>query len=67
MYDRRKPPAPPKDAYINYKDVDTLSRFMTPQGKLQPRRKIGGDAKLQHRIREAVQRARFMGLLPYGS
>ncbi|MCA8961108.1 MAG: 30S ribosomal protein S18 [Planctomycetes bacterium] len=55
------------DTVINYKDIDTLLKFMTPQGKLMPRRRIGCDAKTQHRIRTAILRARTLGLLPYGN
>lgn len=55
------------DTVINYKEIDTLMRLLTPQGKLLPRRRIGCDSKTQHRIRTEVHRARFMGLLPYGN
>ncbi|RME13728.1 MAG: 30S ribosomal protein S18, partial [Ardenticatenia bacterium] len=34
-----------KVSYIDYKDTDTLWRYLTPQAKIQPRRKTGTCAK----------------------
>ncbi|MCI0652180.1 MAG: 30S ribosomal protein S18 [Planctomycetes bacterium] len=53
--------------YIDYKDIDFLQKLLSPQGKLLGRKRIGADAKTQHKVRVAVQRARFMALLPYGT
>ena len=50
---------------IDYKDIKTLSRFVTERGKIVPKRNSGLTAKWQRRIAEAVKRARFIGLLPY--
>ncbi|MGA1204062.1 MAG: 30S ribosomal protein S18 [Planctomycetota bacterium] len=52
--------------YIDYKDVDLLQKLVTSQGKMLSRRQIGCDARMQHRIKKAVHRARTMGLIPYG-
>lgn len=52
--------------YIDYKNVDLLSKALSPQGKLMSRRRTGADAKTQHRLRKAILRARFMALIPYG-
>lgn len=66
MMERRRGPLISKDAHIDYKNVELLSRLMTPQGKILPRRRIGCDAKTQHRIKRAIHRARYMAMLPYG-
>lgn len=50
---------------IDYKDIKTLSRFVTERGKIVPKRNSGLTAKWQRRVANAIKRARFMGLLPY--
>ena len=52
--------------YIDYKDMELLQKCVSLNGKLLSRRRLGTDAKTQHRIKRAVHQARFMGLLPYG-
>lgn len=52
-------------AYIDWKDVDYLSRFIPERGKIMPRRISGVSAKDQRRIARAIKRARVMALLPY--
>ena len=52
--------------YVDYKDIELLQKCLSPQGKILPRRRLGTDAKTQHKIKRAIHRARFMGLLPYG-
>ena len=60
-----------KDTYVaqfkalDYKDVDTLKKFVNPHGKIMPRRRTGLSAANQRALAEAVKRARFMALLPY--
>lgn len=51
--------------YIDYKDTDTLRRFMNDQGKILPRRVTGTSAKYQRQLSKAIKRARFLGMLPY--
>ncbi|MEX0769698.1 MAG: 30S ribosomal protein S18 [Balneolaceae bacterium] len=51
--------------YIDFKDVETLNRFINDQGKILPRRVTGTSAKYQRQLSKAVRRARFMALLPY--
>ncbi|MBS1262361.1 MAG: 30S ribosomal protein S18 [Calditrichaeota bacterium] len=53
--------------YIDYKDVKLLSRFITEQGKIIPRRISGTCAKNQRMLVDAIKRARYMALLPYVS
>ncbi len=50
---------------IDYKDVETLKKFLNPHGKIMPRRRTGLSALNQRALAEAVKRARFMALLPF--
>ena len=50
---------------IDYKNVELLKRFVTPNGKITPRRDTGTSAKYQRQLAVAIKNARFMGLLPY--
>jgi small subunit ribosomal protein S18 len=50
---------------VDYKDVVTLQKFMSPQGKLFDRKRLGNCAKHQRAIASAVKRARFLALLRY--
>lgn len=52
-------------AYVDWKDVDYLHRFVPERGKILPRRISGVSAKDQRRIARAIKRARVMALLPY--
>lgn len=49
----------------NYKDVDTLQRFMTDRAKIRPRRQTGLSAKNQRKLAREIKRARHLALLPY--
>lgn len=51
--------------YIDWKDVEYLSRFIPERGKILPRRISGVSAKDQRRLAKAIKRARSMALLPY--
>ncbi|MEI7719627.1 MAG: 30S ribosomal protein S18 [bacterium] len=55
----------PKFQRIDYKDVETLRKFLNPHGKIMPRRRTGLSASNQRALAEAVKRARFMALLQY--
>jgi len=50
---------------IDYKDVELLSKFISPNGKITPRRITGSCAKHQRMLTVAIKRARQMALLPY--
>jgi len=54
-----------KIAYIDYKDVNHLRRYINERGKIMPRRMTGTCAKHQRQLSEAVKRARAIALLPY--
>lgn len=55
----------PRPMYIDYKNVDLLSKFISRQGRMLSRRKTGCTAVSQHAVSKAIKRARFMALLPY--
>jgi small subunit ribosomal protein S18 len=55
----------PRPAFLDYKDVAGLKKFVTGQGKLMSRKRSGLSAVGQRALATAVKRARFMGLLPY--
>ena len=50
---------------IDYKDADTLRRFITERGKILPRRITGTCAKHQRAVALAIKRARMIALLPF--
>ncbi len=50
---------------VDYKDVENLKRFISPNGKISPRRVTGTCAKHQRDVAIAIKRARFMALLPF--
>lgn len=50
---------------IDYKDIDTLQRYITDQGKIRGRRQTGNCAKHQHQLSRSIKRARHLALLPY--
>ncbi len=52
-------------SHIDYKDIETLKRFLNPHGKIMPRRRTGLSSANQRALATAVKRARFMALLPY--
>lgn len=54
-----------KAEYIDYKDVDTLKRFIAENGKIFPRRMTGTSSKYQRMLTRAIKRARYMALIPY--
>jgi small subunit ribosomal protein S18 len=51
--------------HIDYKDIDILRKFLSPNGKIMPKRRTGVCAKNQRKLATAVSYARFMALLPY--
>jgi small subunit ribosomal protein S18 len=54
-----------KVEYVDYKDVDLLSRFMSDRGKIRGQRINGNDVQQQREVANAIKIAREMGLLPY--
>lgn len=56
-----------KDMYIDYKDEKRLSRFVSEQGKIIPKRITGTCARHQRQLVQAIKRARHLALLPFVS
>ena len=50
---------------VDYKDVETLKKFVNERGKILPRRVTGTCAKHQRHVAEEVKKARFMGFVPF--
>ena len=50
---------------IDYKDVDTLKKYINDKGKILPRRMTGACARHQRHIAAQIKRARSIGLLPF--
>ena len=50
---------------IDYKNIEMLSKFVDPRGRILSRRKTKISAKMQRRITTAIKRARHLALLPY--
>jgi small subunit ribosomal protein S18 len=51
--------------HIDYKDVDTLKKYLSRYGKITPRYYTGVSLKYQKMLASAVKKARVMALLPY--
>jgi small subunit ribosomal protein S18 len=56
-----------KVTHIDYKQVDTLRRFVDGHGKIIPRRKTGTCAKHQRGLALAIKYARHLALLPFAA
>ena len=54
-----------KEQSIDYKDVNTLKRYISETGKINPRRVNNLSAKEQRKLSLHIKYARYLGLLPY--
>ena len=54
-----------KNSEIDYKDVETLKKYVTERGKILPKRITGTCAMHQRELTKAIKRARIVALLPY--
>ena len=52
-------------APVDYKDAESLRRYLTEGGKILPRRVSGLTAHQQRKLTVAIKRARHLALLPY--
>ncbi len=50
---------------IDYKDIETLKKFVTDRGKILPRRITGVSAWHQKHLSKAIKQARMVALLPF--
>lgn len=51
--------------YLDYKDTETLRKFLSSHGRILPRHRTKLSLKHQRELARAVKRARQMALLPY--
>jgi small subunit ribosomal protein S18 len=51
--------------HVDYKDTDTLKKFLNSHGRILPRRQTGLSASHQRQVALSIKRARFMALLPF--
>jgi small subunit ribosomal protein S18 len=51
--------------YIDYKDVESLKKMLSINGKILSRKRTGASAAEQRMITDAIKRARYLGMLPY--
>ena len=54
-----------KTLMIDYKDLRTITQFVTERGKMTPSRITGNCARHQRLLTTAVKRARSVALLPF--
>ena len=54
-----------KVEYVDYKDVNLLTRFVSDRSKIRNRRVTGNTVQLQRDIALAIKNSREMALLPY--
>lgn len=51
----------------DYKDVDTLLKFLTMRMRVASRERTGVTAKNQRKLSKAIKYARYLALIPYTS
>ncbi len=61
----RVQPYCPSGKCFDYKDVDTLKRYIGETGKIKPRRQTGNCARCQRELAREIKRARHLALLPF--
>ena len=54
-----------REDYVDYKDIDTLVKLLTNRGKIYSRKRSGNCASCQRKVKKAIKRARYIGLLPF--
>ncbi|MFV0424979.1 MAG: 30S ribosomal protein S18 [Bacilli bacterium] len=50
---------------LDYKDVNSLNKYITDRGKIKPRRATSTCAKHQRMVATAVKRSRHMAFIPF--
>lgn len=55
----------PKGKCFDYKDLETLSRYISESGKIKPRRQTGNCSRCQRELAREIKRARHLALLPF--
>nr|YP_009306315.1 ribosomal protein S18 [Derbesia sp. WEST4838]AOP19219.1 ribosomal protein S18 [Derbesia sp. WEST4838] len=62
---RRKKRIKVKTKNINYKNITLLRHFISPNGKIIPRRLTKVTAKQQRKLCNSIKRARVVAFLPF--
>lgn len=52
---------------VDYKDINTLRKFISERGKIRARRVTGLSVQEQRMVATAIKNAREVALLPYAS
>jgi small subunit ribosomal protein S18 len=52
-------------AWVDYKDLNLLRRFMSDRGKIRARRVTGNCSQHQREVQVAIKTARELALVPY--
>jgi small subunit ribosomal protein S18 len=55
----------PDGKCFDYKDAETLRRYITEAGKIKPRRQTGNCSRCQRQLAREIKRARHLALLPF--
>ncbi len=55
----------PEGRCFDYKDIETLRRYISETGKIKPRRQTGNCARCQRELAREIKRARHLALLPF--
>ncbi len=50
---------------IDYKEIELLRKFLTPSSKIMSRKRAGTSTQEQRVLKQAIKRARYLGLIPY--
>jgi len=54
-----------RERNVDYKDPQTLQRFINQRAKIMSPKRTGACTKHQRMVATAIKRARYMALLPY--
>jgi small subunit ribosomal protein S18 len=54
-----------KDAVMDYRQPETLRRFISERARIEPRRKTSTCSRCQRALAKEIKRARQAGLLPF--
>ena len=55
----------PEGKCFDYKNFETLKRYVNETGKIKPRRQTGNCARCQRELAREIKRARHLALLPF--
>ena len=56
-----------KGRRFDFKDVETLQRYLNPQARILSAKRTGLSAREQRQLKKAIKHARFLALLPFTS